>query len=658
MVTAVALAAWYYGYPELVREPPQSIHHWRQSDCASLTLNYYQQDLPFWQPKTHGLVSDYGTTAYNAPSEIPIYYWGIGQLYRVFGPRPALLRGFNTLLFLIGIIAFAHTLFLVSKNLLWSILLGMLLFTSPILVYYGNNFLTNAPAFGMALCGLSALVVFFQTQKTKHWWAAIFFLLAGSLKLPGLFLFFAFGAMALFHPGALPGLARKKLFMAGAIVLLPLAAWVGYAAYFNHLHHTTYFSTTTFPLWHYSGADLSFIVHEIYRAWWGAHFHPYTCLALGLLLLFLFIKWKKMHRPFRIALLYLLAGMLIFVVLQFFTFMQHDYYTINMFILVALMLVVFSQYLYRYHPKWIGNPLVLTLLAVVLGANMHYARQQLEFRYQGWPNQFRQEQPELYGPATKTWLEQVGVGREDTVIFIADDSHTSLYLLNRFGWTTHKMVFKDTSQTIRFNRSRAGMERSLANGAEYLLVHGVQTLYNRTYIQPFLKHLSGRKGDLFVFNLKKSERNFTLPTPRVARSFYFDFENGEDSLFAPMAKWAEDFTRPGNTVLKAWPEDEYLGLWPLDSLAENMSIEVRVWVNTHPDAKVVPVIASMEPGLAFAQAQQILKERGRWRLLRQQLRVSQAMEARGARIFMWNPGGEEAIFDSLEVRVLERNALY
>ena len=40
-IGALALVAIFYNYQEIVFKRPQSVHKWRQSDCASIALNYY-----------------------------------------------------------------------------------------------------------------------------------------------------------------------------------------------------------------------------------------------------------------------------------------------------------------------------------------------------------------------------------------------------------------------------------------------------------------------------------------------------------------------------------------------------------------------------------------------------------------------------------------
>jgi len=37
---------------------PQSIHQWRQCDCLSITMNYFQDNNSFFEPSIHHLAND------------------------------------------------------------------------------------------------------------------------------------------------------------------------------------------------------------------------------------------------------------------------------------------------------------------------------------------------------------------------------------------------------------------------------------------------------------------------------------------------------------------------------------------------------------------------------------------------------------------------
>src|SRR5665647_1910268 len=95
-IILLILISWYYHYPQILLKKPQSVHNWRQSDCASITLNYYQNGMKFFQPEVHGLVSDSFTSGKAATSEIPFFYYAIALLYKIFGYHDYIYRIVNT----------------------------------------------------------------------------------------------------------------------------------------------------------------------------------------------------------------------------------------------------------------------------------------------------------------------------------------------------------------------------------------------------------------------------------------------------------------------------------------------------------------------------------------------------------------------------------
>jgi len=56
-------------------------------------------------------------------------------------------------LFFLGLFYLFKTILLLSKDTFWSIALTLLIFSSPVLVYYGNNYLSNSTAFAFTLVG-------------------------------------------------------------------------------------------------------------------------------------------------------------------------------------------------------------------------------------------------------------------------------------------------------------------------------------------------------------------------------------------------------------------------------------------------------------------------------------------------------------------------
>ena len=650
VILSVLLVAGYYDYHHKVGMAPQSVHHWRQSDCASITYNFYKYNLPVRSPLTMGLVSDSGTSAQNLTSEVPVYYWGIAQLYKVFGPREEILRGMNTAIFLTGIIIFIYSLWLASGSLIWAILSGLLLFTAPVLVYYGNNYLTNSPALGLALIGLGSVSRFFRSGRPVYWWGSVlFFLLAGSLKITGLFLFFALIASAILFRKRFSTISWPMIIGSGLIVLLPLAGWLYYARSVNELHQTVYFSTTIFPVWDLNADDIRYIFNEIRKLWLEDYGHWSLFIFFLLLISVIIIKPGWFSRRWLLILILLGAGMLGFSLLQFYTFMQHDYYVINMYITAAALIVSFSSISAK-SPRLLKSPLLYIPLLILLFFNIHYAAGRQDFRYKGFHNDVRREFAVLYDNPSE-WLGDLGIAEEDSIIFIADDSHTSLYLMRHLGWTTHKMAFKDTSLDLYFNRDSAGIAKSIENGASYLVLNNWYDLYSsRSYLKPFCKYLAGRKANTMVFDLRESRTNFQLPERKLKQQVVLE----PDSIVQNTDKIQETVDAlSGYKVFKINEHDTYNFSIEFNDLKPGQLIVFDIWVKANPEKKLVPVISSLEPGILFLEKAQTTEEKGEWRHLKQEYLVQESVAAQGVKCFVWNPEGTKAEIDFLKFQVFE-----
>lgn len=68
-----------YHYNKILFLHPQSLHQWRQTDCLSIALNYYQDGMNFFKPEVHNLFSDKWTTGYSA-GEFPGIYFLVAML--------------------------------------------------------------------------------------------------------------------------------------------------------------------------------------------------------------------------------------------------------------------------------------------------------------------------------------------------------------------------------------------------------------------------------------------------------------------------------------------------------------------------------------------------------------------------------------------------
>src|SRR6188768_4374760 len=67
---------------------PSSTHQWRQTDCLSITKNYYEEGMHFFEPKIHYQ----GPKDGHAVSELPILNYTVAALWKVFGEHEFIYR--------------------------------------------------------------------------------------------------------------------------------------------------------------------------------------------------------------------------------------------------------------------------------------------------------------------------------------------------------------------------------------------------------------------------------------------------------------------------------------------------------------------------------------------------------------------------------------
>lgn len=639
-VLSIAGLALYYSYHEIVFYPPQSIHAWRQTDCASITLNYYQHGMRFFKPEIHNLITDGGKAGYAATSEIPLLYYATAWLYHVFGPHDFLIRLLNMLFFFTGLYFLYRLFLLVLEDIFWAWTLTLLVFTSPVLVYYANNYLTDIPAFSFAIIACYHFFRYQHNGKNRHiCLSALFMFMAGSMKLTGLFALVAIlliFAMDQFRSGSLFH-ARPAVFKFGdrkvipfLVILLPVAGWVIYAAVYNRQHLTTYFSTTIFPIWDF---DIEGIRH--------------------------------IHRPLLYLSLLLIPVLLLYVILQFYVFANHDYYTVNMFILPVFILAASMQGMSRRVPRIAGSPVVKTVFLMFLLWNVHYAGERLGLRYTGWRN----ETAALLGfRDVRDHLPAMGIEPADTVVAITGRSQQALYFMNLKGWTDYFGEETWKGRSISLNRDSTGIQASIDKGAAFLFITGIEEFRDKPWLMPYSKHLAGRVGEILVFDLRSGIENFNVLEPAILWEISCDAEalseNGEyyltsvDSvrLESGNTRTAEQ-ARSGMYSARLGSGREFAMAVSIPGVEHGQYYEVSVWM-MDPDDQCRIIASGPDPEVFYhtIQAGSQAAEQD-WHEKVLPIPVPGEMDNKTMTVYLYHTGGDPVYCDDLVIRRYDHRPL-
>jgi len=474
-----------FNYHEIMFKRPQGVHVWRQTDCASMALNYYQKDLPLLKPQMHFRFN----VKAEAMGEFPLMYYIVGKLYSIFGYHDAVYRMFWYLIAFLGSFCLYRLSLDALKLPFESLLIGMTLLFSPVVGYYAINFLPDPVA--LFLVSVSTYLLYLSYRKNNLF---IFYSSLTVIAFAGLF-----KINSILIPLVLLGTYFLKSILEKdwkpsihiivgicAIVLINFS-WYNYVIEFNAQNNTAYFLTGTAPIWNMDEQGkselISILIDRRLPEFYNNLFLGFTLVMVVIGLVFI-----KQRIWWLLFTLLCLIGQLLFVLLFFDRFKYHDYYMINnVFILPFLLILSFYGIKNISMPKYFGLLIKVVLLFVMI----HSAVMSANFvkrRYINPENEFYISR----GYSTiEPYLNEKGIGLDDYVISIPDDSpNTTLYLMNRSGWTNlfhHPMEADDIEMHIKM-------------GAKYLII-GDEALLKDAQMARFLQKPIGKYKEIFLFEL-------------------------------------------------------------------------------------------------------------------------------------------------------------
>ncbi|MBK8485815.1 MAG: hypothetical protein IPL31_16060 [Saprospiraceae bacterium] len=656
-----------YNYQELLFKKPQSIHKWRQADCASLALNYYQEGMHFFNPQTNNLTSDFGTSGKCCPSEIPILYYAVAILYKIFGYHDSIFRFLNTLLFFIGLLYLFKTLFYLLKDRFWSAALSILFFASPVLAYYGNNYLTNTAALAFSMIAWHYFIRYYFEEKS-NWLTCslLFFLLASAFKITALLSLFAisviftfeyFGILRIKTTGKI--FKRPIRFIVCLISILSIVGiWILYAKWFNQKHDCFYFSTTIFPIWDLSKEEILGVLDNIKNLWFDQYFHVSVYIFLVICFLYIIYYNKKNLRFFNLTLLLLFLQSIFYIILEFWTFADHDYYVIDLYILPIILVISVFDVLNRHHNKIFKAIPIKFIFLIFLLFNVYYTKEELNARYRTPINDYEKYEA-LY--SISPYLRQIGIMPHDTVISIPDVSHCSLYLMNQKGWTEYTDARFNRGQKISYNQDSLGIQASIDKGAKYMLVNGLDELFAKAYLKSFCTHLIGRYQDVLIFKLKDSLQNFSLEDKVIQKKlkcnaetlsvdgqyFISDLDNIQFE-FGKSQSSEQSFNSKFSSKLDANMPYGMTIRFPNLKHAESFSISI--WRKAIQNTKA-GIVATCNAKQFYNGNYKILeKDTNNWERLWMEFSIPKQLTDQELVIYMYNPDSNPVYFDDLEIK--------
>ncbi len=521
LLTAVlALMAWY-GIFGMIDDRPHPIHLWRNADCLSLTLNYHDNGMNFFMPELHNYISDNGQSGMTA-GEFPGWYYFIAALWKIFGVSEALYRGVVGGLFIFSLLVTQRALTRLT-GALWATLLSLWMFVHPALIYYGFAFLTNVPALSFALLGGSAFLHYAIDGRRKYLYIAlVFFAIGGLLKVTALMLFCVIGVLLLLETSGLQ-LRRERpvfehklqtlIFMAAALV--PILIWYLWAEDYNTLHGGKYTFNHIWPYWEADASVRERVISEVMNFTGRQIMAPFNWVLFGVAFLFLFISSARLPRLLWLVPLILNMGAVLYSILWFQAWADHDYYFINLYVVPFVTLVSAVVAMQLVLAQTIKRQVLTATMAVILLLSAWYTAEHLELRYEPdydrdyfmvakgeeghlkylfWDHSRHEGGLNDIEPKLLEW----GVTEDDRVISVPDASYSiTLYLMDRPGFTNMAHIYSSE----KINRSEGSLREHIAKGATFLVVNEPGYEDRFPWILPFMTDMVGRHRSIRVFRL-------------------------------------------------------------------------------------------------------------------------------------------------------------
>lgn len=485
-----------YNYYSILFLPPQSLHIWRQCDCLSITMNYFQDNNPFLQPSVHNLGGD-GTG--KTVSEFPLLYFSIAQLWKIFGHHEYIYRFIVLLFFFIGLFSLLKLFENILKDSILAIIFSLLLFTSPVLVFYANNFLMNIPAFSLALTGLYFFFKFSETSKNRYLYLfTLFYALAGLLKITSLLSFLAIFGLFLLELFDVKVIQDRKIFqhpkkqvLSFLIVLIIQIIWYWYAVSYDKRYNSGFFLLGILPIWDISLAQIRIILNGLNDKITLYYFREITQIVFLIMFILVVLFYKKNDKRLFFLTILTSIGFLMTLLLFFQVIIGHDYYVIDLYILVPFITLTFLTVLKNRFNKVYTSVLFRIILVAFLFYNVDFARIRMHFRYDpgGWENELYVKYVGTF-EEIKPYIRSLGIKENDRVWCVSDGSiNVSLYLMNQKGWTNYG-VGTDTNN----------IKKIIELGAKYLFIYNKE-IYSNKDIQPYIHHKIGEYKNVDIYKL-------------------------------------------------------------------------------------------------------------------------------------------------------------
>ena len=506
-----------YNYIDYIQMEPRSLHSWRQSDCLSFALNFYNGQTTFAAPGVNNLgITGDGKIA----SDFPIIQYLVAQIWMVTGVSTPIFRLFDLFFLVVGLLYIykLYCYWFKDKNWLALVMTGII-FTSTILAYYGPTSLSDIQALGLSCAAFYYFILWLDKKKKLDLGIALFlFAFAGLLKMSSAFIF----AIALSYllvrilfgnKEDKKGLLTFYTFVVLLLPFLPWIAWYSHVHHYNQVHPNEFFLIGILPIWKLTHDQINYTIARLL-----GELMPFALNIAVLFVLFIALgAWfltgiKSFFTETYLRLLLPLLAFLSYIILFFEVFTVHDYYLLNMMPILVIVLGLLIKYILEHQNSFFDHAAVQVSLVLLLILLTHQTgvitRGRIELKDWGyapvamtaekydflkWNSYYDRSRYEVIEIIKEEELAGLGIGKSQKVMCLGDHTiNRSLYLIDRLGYTSFNVNIDKAEEFIRTRKSQGLID--------YLILIEPDWLSKESLV-PFLKNKVYEKGGTSIYKL-------------------------------------------------------------------------------------------------------------------------------------------------------------
>jgi len=501
------------GYNQIASKGPMSQHSYRQGDSYAFALNYYYEHNNFFEPSVLCVIEDLGG---KTVSEFPGLYYLTAQIWKFTGVTPFVLRLLDLIILFLGLFYLYKLSYEILKDHFWASLVSLLMFSSPLLGYYGFNFMPNIPALGFALIATYFYYKYHTSSKVQFLiLSTILFSLGGLLKISSLFAFLAINAVFFLQNVQRIKQNRKAILLqlgSFIFVLAMVFSWYSFSKYYNSKNLEGLFQNGIIPIWNLSSEQIQGILNKVFTNTIIYFFNPFALMAWGGLFITSMVLWKKTNKTLLLMTSILFVGFIMFVLLFFEGMDYHEYFLIDITIIIPAITITFLTTLKGFSINLFNSKLVKSFSLILMLLSLNYNMVMTRTHYNPYdkmvtqniplPNRVQNEWKWFYNEKENhirkydgiiPYIRGLGINFQDKIISIPDESpNRSLTLLNQKGFT-------DFHYSLNYQGVKI-TERKIELGAKYMIVEGAENLL-REDVAPFTKNQIGEYNGIKIFKL-------------------------------------------------------------------------------------------------------------------------------------------------------------